>query len=554
LARSGAGERRGVRNDERTSAVTAGEIPTKAGRREWFGLVVIALPTFVVAIDLFVLLLAVPQLTSDLGANSNEQLWIMDMYGFLLAGFLVTMGTLGDRIGRRKLLMIGSAAFMVASLLCAYSQSPEMLIAARALLGIAGATLGPCALGLIANMFKDPKQQMIAFGAWGGTFTIGALLGPIIGGILLAHFWWGSVFVLGVPFMIAVLILAPIVLPEFKNPSASKLDPASVVLSLAAMLPIIFGIKQLAKDGWGFWPVASLVLGIGCATAFLRRQRRLKDPLIDLSLFSNPNVASPLSMNLAYSSVGGAFMLFSMLYFQLVEGMSTVQAALAMLPGMLTATVGFNIAPKLGAKFKPGFVIAAGGIGVAIVMLSFLGIGAHDGAAGIIVGFAVLSFLGAPIIALGTPLVLGSAPPEKAGSAGSLVQLSTEFGGTLGIAVIGTIGTAVYRGQIADNIPGGLSNGAAAAAKDSLAGAHEVAATLPAPQAAGLLDPAHLAFASGLHTVALIGAILIGGVGIITAVRLRHVDPIGAGAPADAAVEETVVADTPDQSEEKPAA
>lgn len=538
--------------DERTSVVTTGEIPTKAGRREWFGLVVIALPTFVVAIDLFVLLLAVPQLTSDLGANSNEQLWIMDMYGFLLAGFLVTMGTLGDKIGRRKLLIIGSAAFLVASLLCAYSTSSEMLIAARALLGIAGATLGPSALALIATMFKDPKQQAIAFGAWGGTFTIGALLGPVIGGILLNSFWWGSVFLVGVPFMIAVLVLAPTALPEFRNPNAGKLDLTSVALSLLAMLPIIYGIKELARNGWEFWAVAGLVVGIVAAVVFVRRQNRLAHPLLDLSLFKIPNVSSPLMMNLSYSSIGGAFMLFSMLYFQLVEGMSTVQAALAMLPGMATATIGFNVAPKLGAKFKPGFVIAAGGLGVAIVMLTFLGIGAHGGTWGLIIGFAILSFCGAPIIALSTPLVFGSTPPEKAGSAGSLVQLSTEFGGTLGIALIGTVGAAVYRGEIDGKLPSGLSDGAVAAASDSLAGAYEVAATVPGPVATAILNPAQVAFASGLHTIAAIGAILIATMSIITAARLRTVEPIGAGAPAEepAAVEDEPV----DDEREKPAA
>lgn len=532
--------------------MTTGEIPTKAGRREWFGLVVIALPTFVVAIDLFVLLLAVPQLTSDLGANSNEQLWIMDMYGFLLAGFLVTMGTLGDKIGRRKLLIIGSAAFLVASLLCAYSTSSEMLIAARALLGIAGATLGPSALALIATMFKDPKQQAIAFGAWGGTFTIGALLGPVIGGILLNSFWWGSVFLVGVPFMIAVLVLAPTALPEFRNPNAGKLDLTSVALSLLAMLPIIYGIKELARNGWEFWAVAGLVVGIVAAVVFVRRQNRLAHPLLDLSLFKIPNVSSPLMMNLSYSSIGGAFMLFSMLYFQLVEGMSTVQAALAMLPGMATATIGFNVAPKLGAKFKPGFVIAAGGLGVAIVMLTFLGIGAHGGTWGLIIGFAILSFCGAPIIALSTPLVFGSTPPEKAGSAGSLVQLSTEFGGTLGIALIGTVGAAVYRGEIDGKLPSGLSDGAVAAASDSLAGAYEVAATVPGPVATAILNPAQVAFASGLHTIAAIGAILIATMSIITAARLRTVEPIGAGAPAEepAAVEDEPV----DDEREKPAA
>jgi MFS transporter, DHA2 family, multidrug resistance protein len=541
-------------NGERTGAVTAGEIPTKAGRREWFGLVVIALPTFVVAIDLFVLLLAVPQLTTDLGADSNQQLWIMDMYGFLLAGFLVTMGTLGDRIGRRKLLLIGSAAFAVASLLCAYSQTPEMLIAARALLGIAGATLGPCALGLISHMFKDPKQLMVAFAAWGGTFTIGALLGPIIGGFLLANFWWGAVFVLGVPFMVAVLVFGPLVLPEFKNPEAGKLDPTSVVLSLAAALPIIYGIKQLAKDGWAFWPTAALVLGVVCGALFLSRQRRLKNPMVDLSLFSNANVSSPLSMNLSYSSVGGAVMLFMVLYFQLVEGMSPVGAALAMLPGMAAATLGFNVAPKLGARFKPGHVIAISGASVAIVMVSFLAVGAQGGTLHLIIGFAVLSFLGAPIVALGTPLVLGSAPPEKAGAAGSLVQLSTEFGGTLGIAVIGTIGTAVYRAQIADSVPAGVPEGAAVVAKDSLAGAHEAAATLPGTQAGSLLDPANAAFTTGLHTVALIGGVIIGGAALITAVRLRNVPPMGAGAPPAEAEEVVAEEPAPVVQIEKPAA
>lgn len=532
--------------------MTAGVIPTKAGRREWFGLAIIALPTFVVAIDLFVLLLAVPKMAADLGAGSNQQLWIMDMYGFTLAGFLVTMGTLSDRIGRRKLLIIGSAAFAAASLLCAYSTSPDMLIAGRALLGVAGATLGPCALGLIAFMFKDPKQQAIAFGAWGGTFTVGALVGPIIGGVLLSHFWWGSVFVLGIPFMVLVLILAPIVLPEFKNPNATKLDPTSVVLLLATILPIIFAIKQLVKDGWQVLPTVSLVVGVVCGAIFVVRQRRLTNPLLDLSLFRNANVASPLSMNLSYSSVGGAMMLFMVMYFQIVQGMSALGAALAMVPGMVAATIGFNVAPRLGAKFKPGFVIAAGGIGVAAVMFSFLAIGPQGGTLHFIIGFAILSFMGAPVIALGAPIVLGSAPPEKAGAAGSLVQLSTEFGSTLGIAIIGTVGTAVYRAAIAGNVPSGIPASAAASAKDSLAGAHDAAATLPGSQAGTLLNSAHIAFASGVHTVVLVGGIFIGAMAIITAVRLRKIAPMGAGAPADAP-ESANPAEVTDEAE-KPAA
>src|SRR5215813_4926645 len=177
--------------------VTADDVP-KAGRREWLGLAVLALPTFIVAIDIFVMMLALPKLTEDLGADSNQQLWITDIYGFLLAGFTIVLGTVGDRVGRRKLLLIGGAAFALLSVLTAYSQSPEMLILARALLGISGATLMPSTLALITNLFQDPKERAAAFGMWGGTFTIGMILGPIIGGVMLEHWWWGSVFLLAV--------------------------------------------------------------------------------------------------------------------------------------------------------------------------------------------------------------------------------------------------------------------------------------------------------------------------------------------------------------------
>jgi len=221
----------------------------RAGRREWLGLGILALPTFAVAIDLFVLLLALPKVAADLNADGNEQLWTVDIYGFMVAGFLVTMGTLGDRIGRRRLLLIGAAGFGVASCLAAYSVNAEMLLGARALLGIAGATLGPSTLALIGNLFRDPRQQAAAFGLWGMTFTLGALLGPVIGGVLLEQFWWGSVFLAGVPVMVLVFLVGPKVLPEYRNDGAGRLDPASVALSLFALLPTIYGIKQLAATG-----------------------------------------------------------------------------------------------------------------------------------------------------------------------------------------------------------------------------------------------------------------------------------------------------------------
>jgi len=221
-----------------------------ATRREWAGLAVLALPTLLVSIDVFVLLLALPRLSQDLHASSTQQLWISDIYGFLLAGFLVTMGTLGDRMGRRRLLLAGATAFGLASVLAAYAGSPAMLIAARALLGIAGATLSPSTLALISNMFRQPRQRAVAIGVWMACFMAGAAIGPVAVGVMLEHFWWGSVFLLGVPAMALLLALGPVVLPEYRAPAAGRLDLGSVALSLAAIMPVVYGLTELARTGW----------------------------------------------------------------------------------------------------------------------------------------------------------------------------------------------------------------------------------------------------------------------------------------------------------------
>ncbi|WP_034273260.1 MFS transporter [Haloechinothrix halophila] len=513
--------------------MTTDDAPAPAGAREWFGLVVLALPTFVVAIDLFVLMLALPHMAADLGAGSNQQLWTMDMYGFMLAGFLVTMGTLGDRIGRRKLLLIGAAAFAAASLLAAYSTTPEMLIAARALLGIAGATLGPSTLALIGTLFTDPKQQATAFGIWGGTFTLGALFGPVIGGALLAQFWWGSIFLLGVPIMVLTLLLAPKFLPEFRNPEPGRVDLASVLLSLLALLPIVYGMKELARDGWETLPIVSLVIGLGAGFAFLRRQRSLRDPLLDLDLIRSRVIGTSLVGQLSYATVGGGIMLFMMLYFQLVGGMSTLQAGLAMVPGMAAGALGFTVAPKLGARFRPAHVIAVGLLGSAAALVFMTQVGPTSGSAYLIIGFAVFSFCGAPMAGLGTALVMGTSPPEKMGSAGSLAQMANEFGGTLGLAVLGTLGTAIYRFSVDGAIPAGIGESAATAARDSLAGANAVAGELPGDTASALLTPAREAFASGVQTVALTGAVLLVVIAGLVSAKLKSQPPIGQQAPAD---------------------
>jgi DHA2 family multidrug resistance protein-like MFS transporter len=282
----------------------------RAGRREWIGLAVLALPILLLSLDLSVLYLALPHLSADLGASSTQQLWIVDIYGFMIAGLLVTMGTLGDRIGRRKLLLIGASAFGGPSVAAAFSTSAEMLIATRALLGIAGATLMPSTLALISNMFTDPGQRATAIGVWASCFAAGAAIGPIIGGVLLVFLWWGSVFLLGVPVMLLLLVTAPLLLPEYRDTHAGRLDLTSVALSLAAILPVIYGLKELAKDGIETLPIVAMVAGAAFGIVFVLRQRRLTSPLLDLRLFGSRSFSAALGIMLSARSpwVGSSYL------------------------------------------------------------------------------------------------------------------------------------------------------------------------------------------------------------------------------------------------------
>lgn len=527
--------------------MTVGSAP-KAGRKEWIGLGILALPTLLVALDVFVLLLALPHLSADLGADSTQQLWIMDIYGFMVAGFLVTMGTLGDRIGRRKLLLIGAAAFGAASLAAAFATSPGMLIAARVLLGIAGASLTPSTLSLITTMFQDAKQRTVAISLWASCFTLGAIIGPLLGGVMLEYFWWGSLFLIGVPVMVLLLIVGPRVLPEFKNGEAGRIDFPSVLLNVGATIPVIYGIKELARNGWEALPVVTLVVGLVLGVLFVQRQRRLSSPLLDVGLFAHGRFTAALLALLAYSLIGGTVMLFLTQYFQSAQRMSPFEAGLGLLPGMAAATVSFGVCPIIARKVRPAYVIGAGIAGVVAVLLTFSQLNPESGTAVLIVGFAVFSFCGAPIVALGTNMVVGTVPSEKAGSAGALSQMSNEFGAALGVATLGTLGLAVYRSDIADSVPEGVPAGAAEATRDSVAGASAAADSLPEQVGNALMDAARVAFTGGLHTVATVSAILIGIAGVFFVVLLRHVPPVGAEAPEEAE------AQAPEESGEKAAA
>nr|WP_245951222.1 MFS transporter [Phytoactinopolyspora halophila] len=512
----------------------------RASAREWIGLAVLALPTLLLGLDNNVLFLALPHLTADLAPSSTELLWMTDIYGFMIAGFLITMGTLGDRIGRRRLLFTGAVAFGLASILTAYATSPEMLIAARAILGIAGATLMPSTLALISNMFADAKQRGTAIAVWMSAFLVGGVAGPIVGGILLEQFWWGSVFLLGVPVMVLLLAAGPVLLPEFRDPQAGKLDLVSVGLSLVAILPAIYGLKELTADGIGLQPVLAIATSVLFAALFVRRQNILaqattarSQPLVDLTLFRNRSFSAAVGVILLATLIMGGALLFVTQYLQLVEGLTPLRAALWMLPPMAGLLIGNMVAPQLMQRIRPGSVIAASLLVAAAGFLILTQLPSQGGLTVLVTGYTVASLGLGPLAMLGTYLVVGSAPPERAGSASSMSETSGELGIAMGVAVLGSVGTAVYRGQSTDGVTADVPADALEAARDTLASAVAAADHLPDVLATDVLESAREAFTNGLNVIAGVGAAAALAFAVVALSVLRQVPPSGKPTTSD---------------------
>ncbi|MER5620453.1 MFS transporter [Streptosporangium sp. NPDC002544] len=470
--------------------------------RAWLGLVILILPTLLVAIDTTALLLALPQLAADLGATNVQQLWISDSYGFMVAGFVITMGTLGDRIGRRRLLMIGGAAFAVLSVVAAFATSPLMLIVARALLGVAGATLAPSTLALITNMFRDERQRGQAIAIWATCQFTGGALGPVLAGFLLQHFWWGSVFLVAVPAMALLLLAGPVLLPEFRRDQAGRLDLASVGLSLVAVFLMVYGFKQLTVESVPVVPAVALVVGAAIGFLFVRRQLRLETPLLDLRLLRNrPFTAVLVGLAFAGIAMAGTGLLVTQ-YLQSVLGFSPFASAVLFAPMGLGVAVGTMAAPALGRRMKQTTAIAGGLAGSALGSLLLVGVDGASALPLVMIGITVLALGTGPLFALGTGLVVGSVPPERAGSAASMSETGNYLGGSLGFALLGVVAAVVYRSRM-----DGTS--------DSLAGAVAASRHLPADQGAELLHTAREAFTAGLHMTGVVAAVIFAGLAVL---------------------------------------
>lgn len=472
----------------------------RRGRR--LALCVLVLAVLLVAVDATVLGVATPYISEDLEPSGTQLLWIGDVYSFVIAGLLVSMGSLGDRIGRKRLLLVGATAFGVFSVFNAYATTPELLILSRALLGVAGATLMPSTLALIRNIFHDPRERSLAIGIWGAMASAGTAIGPVAGGFLLEHFWWGSVFLVNLPVMVVLVVVGIKVLPESRNPRPGPWDLLSVGLSLVGLIAVVYAIKELAAHGPTGTTAVAAVLGLGALYGFVRRQLTLPTPLLDMRLFRNRGFSGAVLADLLTVLGMSGIVFFLSQYLQLVQGRGPLEAGLGEVPAALGAVATGLVAGAAARRYSVRSVVAGGlaTVGLALAALTFL-----DQATGFGTLGCILLVVGAGAgfsFTVTADVILSSVPKEQAGSASAVSETAYELGAALGIALLGSVMTGVYRGFAA---PAGTP----AAAHESLGGAVEAAGTMPGPKAEALLDSAREAFVDGLRLATGAGAIVL---------------------------------------------
>lgn len=512
-----------------SAAAPSPDAVARTPRTAWFALAVLMLPVLLISIDNTVLAFALPSIAEHFRPSATTQLWIVDVYSLVLAALLVPMGSLGDRWGRRRMLLIGATGFALVSVAAAFSPTAHALVGARALLGVFGAMLMPSTLSLIRNIFTDPSDRRLAIAIWASCFTAGSALGPIVGGALLQYFHWGSVFLVAVPILLPLLVFAPRLVPESRDPNPGPLDLVSIILAFVAMLPLVWAIKTAAHDGLSPGAAVAALLAILAGVLFVRRQNTREIPMLEMALFRNKPFSSSILAN--FLSIVGliGFLFFISQHLQLVLGLSPLVAGLVTLPGALVSVAGGMAVVRLALWFAPQTLIIAG---LTLVSAGFLLIllFRHDlTVVAVIASFVVLE-LGVGISqTVSNDTIVSSVPPAKAGAASAVSETAYELGAVVGTATLGTIFTAFYRNNV--ELPAGLSDAQTGAAAESIGGATSVAQELPARIAGPLLDSAHAAFDSGIAPTAAIAAALTATAAAVVWWAFRGQSAAGSAAP-----------------------
>ena len=491
----------------------------RATRRDWAGLAVLMLPVLLVSIDTTVLNFALPRIAQDLSPSAAQQLWLIDAYPLVLATLLVTMGTVGDRVGRRRILLVGATGFAAVSVLAAFAPTAELLLLARVALGVFGATLMPATLSLLRTMFLDRAQRRLAIAVWATAFSVGSALGPVVGGVLLAHFAWGSVFLVAVPVLLPLLLLGPFLVRESRDPAPGRIDLGGMALSMAALGGLAWAVKHAAVDGPDALAAAVLLLALLAGAGFVRRMRRSPDPMLDVRLFAVPVFSGALAVNLLSIVALTGFLFFVTQHLQLVEGMPALDASLVLVPGVLAMVASGLLVVQVVRHVRPA-VAVVGGLTFSFCAYALLALGgAGVSVTQIAVAFALLGVGIGAAETISNDQILTAVPPAKAGAASAVSETAYEFGAVLGTTVLGGLLTAVYRSSLV--VPAGTGDDAAAAARETLGGAAAAAERTGDP---ALLEAARSAFDAGVGVTSAAGTVLVAVAAVVAWVTLRRAD------------------------------
>jgi DHA2 family multidrug resistance protein-like MFS transporter len=490
-------------------------VAPKATARSWIGLAVLVLPLLLITIDGTVLVLGLPAISAELSPTGVEQLWMIDIYSLVLAGLLVAMSTVGDRFGRRRNLLIGAVAFATASVAGALATSPWMLIGARALLGVGGAIMMPSTLSLVRNMFLDRQERRYAMAAWAAMASVGAAVGPIVGGWVIETFSWQAAFLMNIPVMLLLLMLGPFLLPESRNPDLYKIDISSVVLSFVGMIGVVYALKTLTGGKDITLGIAALTVGLTAIALFVRRQLTLSAPLLDVRLFKvryfrGAVIADLLSI---LAMVGALVALIQ--YLQLVLGLNPLQASVWLIPQAIFAATAAFVAAVVVKRFLPAYVITAGLLIAAIGFGLTIFLSPTSSPALIAASLALVSLGAGMGLALSNDIIMSSVKPERAGQAAATSETAYEIGTTLGTAVLGGILVAWYTrvvtaGTDALDLPMLLAERASSTMAEALL----VAAEVGGDDGASILEIAESAFTEAIIVTGMAGA----GIMVLTAI------------------------------------
>ncbi len=499
--------------------VTARPVVPRAGGRAWLGLAVLFLPTLLVAVDTTVLSFALPAISAVLSPSATQLLWIVDVYPLALAGLLVTMGTLGDRVGRRKLLVVGVTGFGAVSAAAAFAGDAAQLVAARALLGVFGAMLMPSTLALLRTLFVDRVQRRLALAIWATGFAAGAALGPVLGGVLLEHAWWGSVFLVNVPVMVLLLVAVPAVLSESRAPAAGRLDLLGLVLSALTAVPFVLAVKTVDAD----LPLAvaealvALVAGVAFVARARARRAAGREPLLDVELFAIPlfRLAALANATTMFAYVGLLFLLTQ--HLQLVEGLAPLHAGLLLVPGSV-ATVAAGLGAARLARHAPFRVLVPAGL--LLVATGFAAYALLDG----VVAAVTASVLVGTGVGLSETLtndaILAAAPAARAGSASAVSETAYEVGAVLGTAALGSVLGSVYAASLA--VPSSIGPAFAHDARETLGGATALAERIGGAEGQRLFDAATAAFTRGVAVTSAVATAVLVAVAAVVVAGLRR--------------------------------